>query len=160
MSSVPAYAAIIPAPFGALGLRIDSGCLTAIDFLPAGVPLRPPCSDVARRAAEQLSAYFQDARVTFELPIALAGTPFRLRVWQAIRGIGCGETRTYAELAAALGSAPRAIGQAAADNPLPIIVPCHRVVARHGLGGFAHADSGPALAIKHWLLRHEGVLGN
>ncbi len=151
--------AVIPAPFGALGLRIDSGCLTGIDFLPAGATLRPPCSDLARQAAEQLAAYFQDARVIFDLPIALAGTPFRLRVWGAIRAIACGETRTYGELAATLGSAPRAVGQAVGDNPLPILIPCHRVVGHRGLGGFAHAGDGGMLDIKRWLLRHEGALG-
>lgn len=153
------HAAVIPAPFGALGLCIDSGRLTGIDFLPAGVSLRPPRSDLARRAAEQLAAYFRDARATFDLPIALAGTPFRLRVWEAIRAIACGETRTYGELAATLGSAPRAVGQAAGDNPLPILIPCHRVVGQRGLGGFAHAGDGGMLDIKRWLLRHEGALG-
>jgi len=153
------HAAVIPAPFGALGLRIDFGRITGIDFMPADVPLRPPRSDVAWRAAEQLADYFRDAGVRFDLPIELAGTPFRLRVWGAIRGIACGETRTYGELAATLGSAPRAVGQAVGDNPLPILIPCHRVVSRRGLGGFAHVSDGRMLDIKRWLLRHEGALG-
>lgn len=161
MSSDPRFihAAVIPAPFGALGLRIDSDCLTGIDFLPTSTPLRPPRSDVAWRAAEQLADYFRDARVTFDLPIEVVATPFRLRVWGAIRAIPCGETRTYGELAATLGSSPRAVGQALGDNPLPILIPCHRVVGRQGLGGFAHARDGRILDIKRWLLRHEGALG-
>lgn len=153
------YAAVIPAPFGALGLRIKSRCLASVDLLPAGAPLRPPRSDLARRTAEQFAVYFRDAKVSFDLPIVLTGTPFRLRVWSALRAIPCGETCTYGELAAKLGSSPRAVGQAVGDNPLPIIIPCHRVVGAHGLGGYAHADHGYLLDIKRWLLRHESTLG-
>lgn len=153
------YAAILPAPFGTLGLRTRGGRLTGIDFLPAGHPLRPPETDLTRRAAMQLAAYFREPKTVFDLPLAPEGTPYRQRVWQAIGGIGCGETRTYGDLAALLHSAPRAIGQAVGDNPLPIVVPCHRVVGRHGLGGFAHASHGYGIDIKRWLLRHEGVLG-
>ncbi len=154
------YAAIIPAPFGVLGLRTCCDRLSGIDFLPPGFPPMSPVNAFAWQAAQQLAAYFRDPTTVFDLPFVLIGTPYRLRVWQAIRQIACGKTRTYGELAAALGSAPRAVGQAVGDNPLPILVPCHRVVARHGLGGFAHADSGPSLAIKHWLLRHEGALAD
>lgn len=153
------FDAVVPAPFGCLGLHVRDGHLTGIDLLPASHPLLSPCCEPARRAADQLAAYFRDAGVVFDLPLAPQGTPFRQRVWRAIGGIACGETRTYGELANWLGSAPRAVGQAVGDNPLPIVIPCHRVIGRHGLGGFAHADSGPSLAIKRWLLRHEGALG-
>lgn len=153
------YAAIIAAPFGVLGLRTREDRLIGIDFLPPGWPLRLPDNALARQAAKQLAAYFRDPSTVFDLPLDLDGTPYRQRVWQAIRSIGCGETRTYGELAAGLRSAPRAVGQAVGDNPLPIVVPCHRVVGRHGLGGFAHASNGYSIEIKRWLLRHEGVLG-
>lgn len=153
------YAALIPAPFGVLGLRCRGDRLTGIDFLPAGLPLQAPTTELARLAAKQLAAYFHDPTTVFDLPLDPDGTAYRQRIWQAIRGIGCGETRTYGELAARLHSAPRAVGQAVGDNPLPIVVPCHRVVGRRGLGGFAHASSGYGIGIKRWLLRHEGVLG-
>lgn len=153
------YAALIAAPFGVLGLRTREDRLTGIDFLAPGQPLMPPDNALAQRAAEQLAAYFRDPTTVFDLPLDPDGTPYRQRVWQAIRCIGSGETRTYGELAARLHSAPRAVGQAVGDNPLPIVVPCHRVVGRHGLGGFAHASNGYGIEIKRWLLRHEGVLG-
>lgn len=153
------YAALIPAPFGILGLRTRGDRLTGIDFLPDALPLMPPDNAVAQRAATQLKAYFRDPTTIFDLPIEPDGTPYRQRVWQAVRSIGCGVIRTYGELAAMLHSAPRAVGQALGDNPLPIIVPCHRIVGRHGLGGFAHASNGYSIEIKRWLLRHEGVLG-
>ena len=153
------YAAVIPAPFGALGLRIRGDRLIGVDFLPPGYPLKPPGTALTQRVALEMAAYFRDPTTVFNLPIDPDGTPYRQRVWQAIRGISCGETRTYGDLALALHSAPRAVGQAVGDNPLPIIVPCHRVVGKRGMGGFAHAGNGYSVGIKRWLLRHEGVLG-
>jgi methylated-DNA-[protein]-cysteine S-methyltransferase len=153
-----AYDAVIPAPFGALGLRTDDGCLTGIDFLPPGSPLIPPRAVLAREAARQLAAYFAHPDSLFDLPLRLDGTPYRRRVWQAIRAIPPGATLTYGDIAVSLASAPRAVGQAVGDNPMPIVVPCHRVVGRQGLGGFDHASNGYTMDIKRWLLRHEGVL--
>jgi methylated-DNA-[protein]-cysteine S-methyltransferase len=89
--------------------------------------------------------------------VAPAGTPFQCRVWQALRDIPPGTTRTYGELARDLGTSPRAIGGACRANPCLIAVPCHRVVARDGLGGFAGERGGKRLAVKRWLLRHEGA---
>lgn len=151
--------AVIEAPFGALALRTREERLTGVDFLPPGHSLKPPKTALAKRIARQMAAYFQDPTTVFDLPLKLDGTPYRQRVWRAILTIGCGETRTYGELAAMLGSTPRAVGQAVGDNPLPIVVPCHRVVGKRGLGGFAHAVAGDAIEIKRWLLRHEGILG-
>jgi methylated-DNA-[protein]-cysteine S-methyltransferase len=88
----------------------------------------------------------------------LEGTPFRRAVWREIASIPCGRTRTYGEIADRLHSSPRAVGGACGDNPLPLVVPCHRVVARDGLGGFMHRDGGFALAVKRWLLAHEGIV--
>jgi len=153
------YAAVIPAPFGVLGLRIRKDRLIGVDFLPPGYPLKPPRTAFTQRVALKMAAYFRDPTTVFNLPIDPDGTPYRQRVWQAIRGISCGETRTYGDLALALHSSPRAVGQAAGDNPLPIIVPCHRVVGKRGMGGFAHAGNGYRVEIKRWLLRHEGALG-
>ena len=103
-----------------------------------------------------LERYFRDGRAGLELPLAPAGTPFQLRVWQALRAIPPGSTRTYGELARELGTSARAIGGACRANPCLIAVPCHRVVARDGLGGFAGERGGKRLAVKRWLLRHEG----
>lgn len=151
------YLAILPAPFGALGVRMRDESLTGLDFLPPGSTPRVPDDIRVARLAAELAAYYADPGHVFGLPIELSGTPFRLRVWAAIQAISAGETRTYGEIARALGSGPRAVGQAVGDNPLPILVPCHRVLAAGGLGGFMHGAAGFPLVVKRWLLRHEGV---
>lgn len=85
-----------------------------------------------------------------------SGTPFQQNVWQAICQIPLGQTQTYSEIAKKIGSGPRAVANACGANQLPILVPCHRVVAKNGLGGFMQGADG-GLAIKKWLLKHEGV---
>ena len=152
------YDAILPAPFGALGVRIAAGRLTRLEFLPPAPPSRSDAQGVIRQLAAQLAAYFINPAHRFDLPLELIGTPFRRRVWQALLDIPAGHTVTYGELARRLGSGARAVGQALGDNPLPIIIPCHRVVATHGLGGFNHRHNGFSTDLKRWLLRHEGVL--
>jgi methylated-DNA-[protein]-cysteine S-methyltransferase len=152
------YDAILSAPFGVLGVCVNAGSLTRLEFLPPGTPVRGSDLDLIRTTAAQLAAYFEQADYRFTLPLAPVGTDFRQRVWTALRAIPGGETRTYGELARQLGSSPRAVGQALGDNPLPILIPCHRVVAAHGhLGGFNHSRTGYSLDIKRWLLAHEGV---
>ena len=103
----------------------------------------------------QLPEYLAGRRTSFDLPLDLMGTPFQRRCWQALIEIPFGETRTYSELARAIGMAPgaaRAVGQANGANPVPVIVPCHRVVASAGLGGYAGG-----LELKRRLLGLEGV---
>lgn len=104
---------------------------------------------------EQLRRYFDDPQAGFELPLAGESTPFAARVRAALIAISPGEVLSYGALASKLGSSARAVGGACRHNPLPIVVPCHRVVARHGRGGFMGATDGSALEIKSWLLRHE-----
>lgn len=148
--------ALIDTPLGPVGLRWEGETLTGVDLEPGStgsltgdVPTGP--------VAGQLSGYFADGRTPFDLPVELGGTDFQRRVWAAMRAIPAGETRTYGDIARELGSAPRAVGQACRANPCPIVVPCHRVVGARGLGGFAGDTSGRKLAVKRWLLRHEGV---
>jgi len=108
----------------------------------------------------QLQAYLDNPRYAFDLPIALAGTHHRLQVWEAMQRIEAGHTRTYGELARELGSSARAVGGACGANPIPVIVPCHRVIAANrALGGFMGARAeGFELGIKRWLLEHEGAI--
>jgi methylated-DNA-[protein]-cysteine S-methyltransferase len=147
---------LIDTPLGSIGLTCELGILTALDLEPAIAPDRG--QDPAPLAVtRQLADYFADGRRGFDLPLALSGTPFQLRVWSAMRAIPPGATRTYGELARELGSSPRAVGQACRSNPCPIVVPCHRVVGVRGLGGFAGYRSGRRVAVKRWLLRHEGA---
>lgn len=109
----------------------------------------------AVQAARELDEYARGERSSFDVPLDLVGTEFQRAVWEAERTIPFGSTRTYAQIAKAAGrpQAVRAVGQATGANPIPIVVPCHRVLARQGLGGFTGG-----LATKRRLLRHEGAL--
>ena len=89
-----------------------------------------------------------------DIPYAVSGTPFQKRVWKAISDIPAGEVLTYSELAEKVGSGPRAVANACGANRLPLLIPCHRVVAKNGLGGFMQGING-GLKIKEWLLAHE-----
>jgi len=112
-------------------------------------------SSLLSELARQLEDYFQGKRTCFDLPLSLRGTPFQLSVWQALREIPHGEVVTYSELARRIGRprAARAVGGAVGANPVPIVIPCHRVVAARGLGGY-----GPGRHWKERLLRLEGIL--
>ena len=156
-SASGSFQAKLPAPFGLLGVRTSGGRLAEIVFLrPGGVALSPR-DGVAERACAQLEAYLADPEFRFRLPLAPAGTPFQRRVWARIAAIAPGRTRSYGEIAREIDSAPRAVGQACGANPLPLVVPCHRVLAAGGIGGFTHRDGGFPLAVKRWLLAHEGA---
>jgi len=126
-----------------------------ICYLPPSVEVMEPKSILAARAAQQLERYREDPDARFDLPLLVEGTPFQRRLWEALCGIPRGKTLTYGELAQRLGAEARAVGQACGDNRLPIVIPCHRVVAANGIGGFAHATSGYLLEAKRWLLAHE-----
>ncbi|RFA31065.1 hypothetical protein CAI21_02445 [Alkalilimnicola ehrlichii] len=152
------YDAVIEAPFGRLGIICPNDALESVDFLPADYPLRAPQQPFARRVVAELNAYFADPQHPFDLPLQRHATPFQERVWRALLEIPPGFARTYGSLAEELGSSARAVGRACRSNPLPIIVPCHRVVAKVGLGGFSGADRGKMLTTKQWLLTHEGVV--
>lgn len=148
--------AVVDTPLGPIGLRWEGEILAEVDLDPG--PAGPETGDTPPEAVtRQLAHYFADGHGTFDLSLAPVGTEFQRRVWSLLRAIPAGETRTYGALARELGSAPRAVGQACRANPLPIVVPCHRVVGAQGLGGFAGDTSGRRLAVKRWLLRHEGV---
>ena len=126
--------------------------------LPGDMPEEtiPECrTELLCRAEKELQEYFCGIRKDFDLPLAPAGTAFQQRVWQELCRIPCGGTVSYGEIARRIGQpkASRAVGQANHRNPIPILIPCHRVVAAHGgLGGYG---GGKALKIR--LLEHEGV---
>lgn len=152
------HQAIMTSPIGRLGLRLDPmDRLVALDFLGERGRSRPPATLAGRRIVAALLGYFADPTLPLEVPLVPVGTAFQQRVWAALRQIPPGTTWTYGELARRLNSAPRAVGQACRRNPIPIVIPCHRIVARDGAGGYSGATSGPELTIKHWLLAHEGV---
>jgi methylated-DNA-[protein]-cysteine S-methyltransferase len=152
-----AYDAILDAPPCRLGARFTGDALTRLDFLPTDLAPSHRLDSRARHLAAELDAYWRDSTHRFDLLYTQLGTAFQLRVWHALTRIPAGQPVTYGALAQQLGTAPRAVGQACGANPIPIIIPCHRVVATGGLGGFMHAASGAPLDIKQWLLQHERV---
>lgn len=143
-------------PLGTLLIIGNEAGVRAIRFLNEAPPALPDESPpmVLSVCAQQLREYFEGQRRSFEVPLDLRGTPFQLRVWELLQRIPFGETRTYLDLALALGDvkAVRAVGAANGQNPVPIIVPCHRVIGQDGqLVGY-----GGGLWRKEWLLAHEG----
>ncbi len=154
------FQACLRAPFGTIGISATDKHVTGIRYLSPDVPaLAPKKNTIAFLACVQLQAYLENPAFEFDMPLRLTGTHHQLAVWEAMRAIPAGETRTYGELAQAIGSSARAVGGACGANPLPIVVPCHRVVGAGGsLGGFMGArEEGFELSIKRWLLAHEGA---
>ena len=140
-------------PIGGLTLFEEGGALVRIDF--GKTAAETERTALLDEAARQLAAYFAGKLRTFALPLAPAGTPFQRRVWAALREIPYGETRSYAEIAAMAGCPRgyRAVGLANNRNPLPILIPCHRVIGANGaLTGYAGG-----LVVKEKLLRLEGA---
>jgi methylated-DNA-[protein]-cysteine S-methyltransferase len=151
------FQAKIETPFALLGIRASGDRVEQIVFLRADGKTLAPQNRLSQRACAQIERYLEDPEFCFDLPIASQGTPFQRRVWRKIAAIGPGRTRSYGEIARELGSSPRAVGQACGANPVPLVVPCHRVLAAGGLGGFAHHEGGFHLSVKRWLLAHEGA---
>ena len=151
------YQAKLATEFAILGVLTEDGMLTGIDFLPLDNECLLPQNALAEKVCQQLLAYMRDPSHQFNLPLRLNNTVHRLKVWQALMQIPVGTVMHYGDLAKKIGSSPRAIGQACGANPLPVIIPCHRVLAKNGIGGFMHHRNGESLLIKHWLLRHEDV---
>lgn len=154
----------VASPWGPIVLAADAAGLTALllpnaDGSPAvtegSVPAGPAAVAVLDQAERELAEYFAGARREFDVTVAPVGTAFRQEVWAALQTIPFGDVWSYAKLAAVVGrpKGPRAVGQANGQNPVAIIIPCHRVIAADGtLGGY-----GGGLDRKAWLLAHEGV---
>ncbi len=151
------FDAKLPAQFAVLGIRTSGEWLTGIEYLPCGVATLDPVNRLAARVCRQLERYLDDPEFRFDLPYEFNGTAFQSRVWRAICAIPSGDTLTYLDIARQLKSAPRPVGGACGANRIPLVIPCHRVVASHGIGGFMHARGGAPIAIKQWLLRHESA---
>ncbi len=141
-------------PVGALTIFEDEGSIVVIEWGRAAAPVSSPLVLEAKR---QLDAYFDGRTKEFDLPVAPRGTPFQQAVWALMSAIPFGATRTYGDLARRLGTAPRPIGGACGRNPIPIVIPCHRVVGSGSwpLGGYSGGEGVPT---KLALLRLEGQL--
>lgn len=139
-------------PIGPLALFEADGAIVAIDWgwLPENEE-----SPLLLKARDQLEEYFEGRRTVFDLPLAPHGTLFQRKVWTALSEIPFGSTLTYGQLADTLGTAPRALGGACGRNPIPVVIPCHRVLAAGGgLGGYSGIDG---IETKQFLLRLEGA---
>jgi methylated-DNA-[protein]-cysteine S-methyltransferase len=160
-NEVPRFVRRMNTPIGRIEIESDGEAITSLSIetgghLPSdGVPESP--IPLLERAVEQLDEYFRGERTSFDLPIVTNGSPFQQAVWREIAEIGFGSTRSYGTLGLATGraTAGRAVGGAVGANPIPIIVPCHRVLASNGrITGYSGGDGIPT---KQWLLDHEGI---
>ena len=151
------YDVTVDFPKFKVGVAIRDGVVTSLKYLPLSSPSVASKSDLAKRAERQLEGYKRDPNTTFDLPVVIEGAELQKAVWKAMCAIPRGKTRTYGDLACELGADPRDIGQCCGDNRLPLVIPCHRIVAADGIGGFAHATSGYLLEAKRWLLMHEAA---
>jgi methylated-DNA-[protein]-cysteine S-methyltransferase len=166
----PVRALRLDSPAGNLVVREQAGAIVGLAWLrprqgsegrsrpsasgrPNGRPGEP--SALLVEAARQLHEYFAGRRQTFDLPLSPAGSAFHQKVWRRMRDIPFGRTATYGDLARDLGCAAQPVGSACAANPIAIVIPCHRVVATTGLGGFS---GGAGVESKRFLLHHEGAL--
>jgi methylated-DNA-[protein]-cysteine S-methyltransferase len=160
------YEALIHAPFGVVAIAMQGNQL-AIDLLlespsQENLQLYHPTvikNSVVKQAYEQIQQYLQQPATQFsDLLYQQQGTAFQQRVWQAIAAIPLGQVATYGQIASQIGSGPRAVANACGANNIPLIIPCHRVVAQNGIGGFMQGSK-YGLSFKRWLLTHEGVQG-
>lgn len=145
--------ASIETPVGRLSVETRDGAIVRLDW---GGGVQRAETPLLAEACRQIGAYFERRLEVFDLPLAPQVTPFEAQVLAAMSQIPFGETRRYGDLAAALGAGPQAIGQACGANPIPLVIPCHRVVAGDGLGGYSGAGG---VETKVALLRHEGAYG-
>ncbi|MDD9906114.1 MAG: methylated-DNA--[protein]-cysteine S-methyltransferase [Rhodospirillaceae bacterium] len=138
-------------PIGPLYVITDGDRISRFSFGPAPAPDDP--SDLTRKTEAWTRAYFEGGADPYELPLAAIDSPFQAKVRAAMLAIPFGQTRTYGDIAKDIDGNPRAVGQACGRNPIPLIVPCHRVLAAGGsLGGFSGGDGLPT---KKKLLAHE-----
>ncbi|MDQ2993350.1 MAG: methylated-DNA--[protein]-cysteine S-methyltransferase [Pseudomonadota bacterium] len=145
-------------PLGPLALVCNADYITELHFLSADTTLFAPTTPLATRCVQLLEQYFTTGKLPKDLPILPKGTPFQLRVWQALQQIPDGKTKTYGELAKDLQTSARAIGSACRTNPLPIVIPCHRIVSQRNLGGYMGATAGECLHNKQYLLDLENSI--
>ena len=149
--------AVINSPIGRLGIVVEDERLAAIRFLDRRAALVPPDGEMAARVVQQIQGYFNDANFRFDLVCKLQGTDFQKSIWSRLAKLKQGQTVFYGDIARELGTSPRAVGNACRANPIPIVVPCHRVLSKAGIGGYDGDWETGKVSIKHWLLAHEGA---
>jgi methylated-DNA-[protein]-cysteine S-methyltransferase len=148
-------AAVLDTPIGKISLHTDNQYLLEIQFRHSNTQTFSDDRPLTKTISKVLLAFFKTPHRPFDIPLKTLGTDFQKRVWRAMSNIPAGEVRTYQDLANLLQTSPRAIGNACRANPIPLLIPCHRVVAKNGLGGFSGKTKGAMLSIKEWLLNNE-----
>lgn len=154
-SLLEGYQAKLAAPFAVLGIRTIGERVAGIEYLPRAAATLKPQTAFVREVCRQLSAYLKNPSFEFDLPFDYDGTDFQKRVWKTVHDIPSGSVLSYKDVAKKIGSAPRPVGSACGANLIPILIPCHRVVASQGIGGFMHSRRGAPIDVKRWLLHHE-----
>jgi len=153
------YDACLKTPFANLGLRFKEGILVGIDYVKSDLNIKP-VSEEAKQLCQQIKNYYskRPAGNSFNVQLKASGTHFQKRVWSALQKIPSGTVVTYGDLAKRLKTSPRAVGNACRKNPISVVIPCHRVVSKTGLGGYSGKTAGESLRIKEWLLKHERAI--
>ena len=149
------YSCVINSCVGKLGIVVTNNQIAKIDYLSSKACLISPKNLITRRVVAKIKKYFCNPKLKFDWAMNLNGTVLQVKIWQALQKIPSGKTITYGELARKIGTSPRVIGNACRRNPLPIIIPCHRVVAASGLGGYCDNINSGVVKIKERLLRYE-----
>ena len=139
-------------------MKTNERGICVLSYTAARRTSRKPSGGLAAEVYRQLMEYFDARRTRFELPLNAAGTAYQKSVWRQLAKIPYGKSLTYGGIATKLKSGPRAVGNACRDNPISIIVPCHRVLSKSGLGGYSGCVTGDPVARKQWLLQHEGIM--
>lgn len=152
------YDCVFSTPIGKLGVVVAAGQVAAVDFLQAQASLQKPKNKAVSKIVSKIQGYFLKPQAKFHLISNSQGTLLQQKIWRLLQKIPVGETITYGELAQKVGTSPRVIGNACRLNPLPVIVPCHRVIAKRGLGGYCGRVKGKLSKIKRWLLQHEKAI--
>ncbi len=142
----------LSAPCGRLCIATQGNVITDIAWsLDHSLPVSAHDSPLQQKFLD----YFTNPNTPLDWDLAVQGSEFQRRAWQALAQIPAGQVVTYGQLAKRLASSPRAVAQACRRNPYPVIIPCHRVIGGQGIGGYCGSASGPFLEIKRWLLQHE-----
>jgi len=151
------YSAVIKTPVGKIGITAADHVLLGIEYLAARSKLKDADNAFTENVIKQLQAYFDDPTFEFDIAYDLTGTPYQKRVWNRLKRIRSGQTLNYSDVAKQLKSGPRAVGGACRNNPISIIIPCHRVISKSGIGGYSGDWETGKVDIKRWLLNHENV---
>jgi len=146
---------IIRSPIGNILISLNGDEIDGIELFTSSVIKNEIHSEIQLKIMDQFTAYFKQAHNNWSLDLVKKGTPFQRQVWQYLHTISVGKTKTYSDIASALSTSPRAVANACRANPFAIVIPCHRVVAKTGLGGYYGKTIGKELNVKQWLLDHE-----